>query len=301
MCFSVARKADRPCPWSGDRSLAANGTLFANAYVAAPVCAPSRSCLASGREYDKAGVACNFCNDFPVETEKTFYNQLQAAGYHTMVSPKKKTPYLSGGSFHPDFGTAGRRHTSLGGVRCEMSHGCAEILGAVVKSKWLTFGTVPGESRVHQRCEGGTHLCVVVRFVPIGYRPCNPAPQCAPVPVRASFTHCAQLETRNIRLLCGPKAQNTPAPASPVPIVPPTTPPPFRRAKPISNAGALLPRRRSRGKMTSPKNRSRESMASFTGSSWGFRMGSEPRGKWTCSLRSRSRTNRMGSSSTTPL
>lgn len=48
------------------------GTLFANAFVAAPVCAPSRSCLASGREYDRAGVACNFCNDFPVSTEKTW-------------------------------------------------------------------------------------------------------------------------------------------------------------------------------------------------------------------------------------
>lgn len=37
------------------------------------------------RIWDKAGVACNFCNDFPVATEKTFYNQLQDAGYHTMV------------------------------------------------------------------------------------------------------------------------------------------------------------------------------------------------------------------------
>eukprot|EP00041_Stephanoeca_diplocostata_P007110 m.98043 g.98043 ORF g.98043 m.98043 type:complete len:550 (+) comp16736_c0_seq3:162-1811(+) len=86
------------------RSLTQQGTLFSNAFVAAPVCAPSRSCLASGREYDRAGVACNFCNDFPVNTEKTFYNQLQDAGYHTMVTGKddltKKSQPGIDGEFH---------------------------------------------------------------------------------------------------------------------------------------------------------------------------------------------------------
>lgn len=33
------------------RKVAASGTRFTTAYVPAPVCAPSRSCLASGREY----------------------------------------------------------------------------------------------------------------------------------------------------------------------------------------------------------------------------------------------------------
>lgn len=43
--------------------LAARGTRFTQAYVPAPVCAPSRSCLAAAREYDFAGVPSNFAND----------------------------------------------------------------------------------------------------------------------------------------------------------------------------------------------------------------------------------------------
>ena len=38
------------------RKVAAAGTRFTTAYVPAPVCAPSRSCLASGREYGSATV-----------------------------------------------------------------------------------------------------------------------------------------------------------------------------------------------------------------------------------------------------
>lgn len=68
-------------------SLRKNGTQFTQAFVAAPVCAPSRSCLASGREYDYAGVPCNFCNDYPI-TQTTFYTVLQQAGYWTMSTGK---------------------------------------------------------------------------------------------------------------------------------------------------------------------------------------------------------------------
>ena len=72
------------------RSLAARGTRFTHAYVPAPVCAPSRSCLAAGREYDDAGVPTNFDNDYPVN-QTTFYTQLQKAGYWTMTTGKAIT------------------------------------------------------------------------------------------------------------------------------------------------------------------------------------------------------------------
>lgn len=67
--------------------LARNGTRF-NAYVPAPVCAPSRSCLASGRAYDRAGVPSNFQNDYPIN-QTTFYKLLRDQyGYHTMTVGK---------------------------------------------------------------------------------------------------------------------------------------------------------------------------------------------------------------------
>jgi len=69
------------------RKVAATGTRFTTAYVAAPVCAPSRSCLASGREYDAAGVLSNFANDYPVN-QTTFYAVMRANGYHTMTTGK---------------------------------------------------------------------------------------------------------------------------------------------------------------------------------------------------------------------
>ena len=59
--------------------LAREGTWFEHAYVPAPVCAPSRSCLASGREYDLAGVPTNFHNDYDLNIP-TFFSALQDAG-----------------------------------------------------------------------------------------------------------------------------------------------------------------------------------------------------------------------------
>jgi len=69
------------------REYASKGTRFEHAYVPAPVCAPSRSCLAAGREFDKAGVPTNFDNDYPIN-QTTFYTQLQKAGYWTMATGK---------------------------------------------------------------------------------------------------------------------------------------------------------------------------------------------------------------------
>lgn len=68
------------------RKYAKLGTQFRHAYVPAPVCAPSRAALASGREYDEAGVPSN-SYDYP-ENQTTFYSQMQRAGYHTMTTGK---------------------------------------------------------------------------------------------------------------------------------------------------------------------------------------------------------------------
>lgn len=70
------------------RSLAASGVRFTQAYVPAPVCAPSRSCLASGRQYDHTKVPSN-SHDFPAVSEvPTFYSLLRSHGYHTMTTGK---------------------------------------------------------------------------------------------------------------------------------------------------------------------------------------------------------------------
>jgi len=55
--------------------------------VPAPVCAPSRACLAAGREYDLAGVPNNFQNDYPIN-QTTFFSKLRDAGYWTMTTEK---------------------------------------------------------------------------------------------------------------------------------------------------------------------------------------------------------------------
>lgn len=69
--------------------LRTNGTGFPfGATVPSPLCAPSRACMASLREYDDAGVADNYANDYRVSEMPTYYSALQAAGYHTMTAGK---------------------------------------------------------------------------------------------------------------------------------------------------------------------------------------------------------------------
>lgn len=68
------------------RTIAAAGTRFTTAYVPAPVCAPSRSCLAAGREYDLAGVPSNGY-DYPIN-QTTFYDVMREQGYHVMTTGK---------------------------------------------------------------------------------------------------------------------------------------------------------------------------------------------------------------------
>eukprot|EP01084_Bolivina_argentea_P211418 359656_1 len=63
-----------------------NGTRFVHTCVGSPLCAPSRSCIASGKEYDYTGVPGNNY-DLPVN-ETTIYNLMQDAGYWVMISGK---------------------------------------------------------------------------------------------------------------------------------------------------------------------------------------------------------------------
>ena len=62
------------------KALRDRGVSFAHCLVASPLCAPSRACVASGREYARAGVKNNGFN-YPVE-QVTFYQHLRDAGYH---------------------------------------------------------------------------------------------------------------------------------------------------------------------------------------------------------------------------
>lgn len=64
-------------------ALAGRGVTFTRAVVASPLCAPSRACLASGREYDRCGVPSNSGN-YPL-AQTTFYKLLRdSGGYHVM-------------------------------------------------------------------------------------------------------------------------------------------------------------------------------------------------------------------------
>ena len=67
-------------------ALASRGVAFRKAVVASPLCAPSRACLASGREYERCGVPSNQA-DYPLE-QTTFYRLLRDSGYHVMACGK---------------------------------------------------------------------------------------------------------------------------------------------------------------------------------------------------------------------
>ena len=76
-------------------ALAARGVRFTNALCPAPLCAPSRACLASGRDYVRCGVP-DHSVDYPLE-QPTYYGALRDGGYHVAGVGKfdlhKSTPY----------------------------------------------------------------------------------------------------------------------------------------------------------------------------------------------------------------
>lgn len=66
--------------------LAGRGVRFDRTVVAAPLCAPSRATIASGREYDRCGVSGNNV-DYPLD-QPTIYQMLREAGYHVAACGK---------------------------------------------------------------------------------------------------------------------------------------------------------------------------------------------------------------------
>ena len=89
-------------------ALARRGVAFERAVVASPLCAPSRACLAAGREYGRCGVPNNGY-DYPLR-QTTIYSMLRAAGYHVAGCGKfdlhKKTMVwgLDGRRLLPEWG-----------------------------------------------------------------------------------------------------------------------------------------------------------------------------------------------------
>jgi hypothetical protein len=75
--------------------VSSKGTIYHSAYVASPLCAPSRACLALGREFDTQQVPSNLFdvpNGIP-----TFYRTLRdSAGYHVMITGKDDLTKHSG-------------------------------------------------------------------------------------------------------------------------------------------------------------------------------------------------------------
>lgn len=69
------------------KKLADNGVHFSQTYCPSPICSPSRSCLAVGKEYDKVNIIDNGQNH-PFD-DPTFYELLRdKAGYYTMTCGK---------------------------------------------------------------------------------------------------------------------------------------------------------------------------------------------------------------------
>jgi hypothetical protein len=94
-------------------ALAKRGVRFTRAVVPSPVCAPSRACLASGREYDPAAQGANGMSvapsrdgDFDVEEMPTFYQELQRQGYYTMVTGRDDLTKRTGPGLNGQYHTA---------------------------------------------------------------------------------------------------------------------------------------------------------------------------------------------------
>ena len=68
-------------------ALRERGVLFTNAICPSPLCAPSRACLASGREYDRCGVQSNSV-DWPSGTVNYHRLLRDQAGYHVIACGK---------------------------------------------------------------------------------------------------------------------------------------------------------------------------------------------------------------------
>jgi arylsulfatase A-like enzyme len=97
-----------PIPTPNLSRLASRAIRFDRTLAASPVCAPSRACLASGREYDRCGVINNG-DDYPRQ-QYTFYRALRDSGYHTMTCGK-----IDLSTSETALGISGRQHLDAWG------------------------------------------------------------------------------------------------------------------------------------------------------------------------------------------
>jgi len=73
---------DIPVPTPHLDMLGTRGIRFTNAVCPSPLCAPSRACIAAGKEYDRCRVSGNHVN-YPLD-QTTIYTMLRDSGYHVM-------------------------------------------------------------------------------------------------------------------------------------------------------------------------------------------------------------------------
>lgn len=85
-----------------------NGVNFPKTVCPAPVCAPSRACLAAGTEYDQCPVKGN-SDDYPTD-RATLYSLLRDSGYHAMGCGKFDLNKGTCTSNRPAWGLDGKRH-----------------------------------------------------------------------------------------------------------------------------------------------------------------------------------------------
>jgi arylsulfatase A-like enzyme len=88
--------------------LAGKGIHFTNTYCAAPVCGPSRACLALGVEYDACGVPNHQAG--MDAARPTYYQLLRASGYHVAGCGKFDLAKHS-----KSWGLDGKRHMAAWG------------------------------------------------------------------------------------------------------------------------------------------------------------------------------------------
>jgi arylsulfatase A-like enzyme len=110
-----------PVPTPNLDALARRGAHFTRTLCASPLCAPSRACLVSGREYDRCGVRDNE-SDLP-EGSPTFFRRLRDSGYHVMGVGKVD---LAKGS--RTWGLDGKRHQERWGFS-DLVDCCGKIDG----------------------------------------------------------------------------------------------------------------------------------------------------------------------------
>jgi choline-sulfatase len=127
--------------------LAKRGVRFTQAVVSSPLCAPSRACLAAGKEYQRCGVANNRF-DYQLH-QPTDYRLLRDAGYHVMGCGKLDLHKAT-----EDWGLDGKRLTE--------EWGFSDAIDNAGKFDALRSGRVtpkdPYMAYLHQRNLAATHV-----------------------------------------------------------------------------------------------------------------------------------------------